>query len=81
MLVKPGDTVTARVEDGEFRIVSPEAALRRVQAFARKWRAENPGLSVVDELIAGRREEARQEDARYERLEREAAAPGRAPGK
>jgi len=61
MLVKPGDTVTAEVVDGEFRIASPNVALKRAQAFARKWKAENPGVSVVDELIAERREEARRE--------------------
>ena len=58
MLVKPGDTVTARVVDGEFRIVSPGVALKRVQAEARKFRANNPGVSVVDEFIAERRAEA-----------------------
>lgn len=61
MMVKPGDTVTAEVKDGEFRIVSPAVALKRVQAFARRWKSENPGVSVVDELIAERREEARRE--------------------
>ncbi len=61
MMVKPGQTVVAHVVDGEFRIVSPAVALRRVQAFARKWKAEHPGESVVDELIAERREEARRE--------------------
>ncbi|MGN6467186.1 MAG: AbrB/MazE/SpoVT family DNA-binding domain-containing protein [Rhizobiaceae bacterium] len=61
MLVKPGDTVAAEVVDGEFRMVSPEVALKRVQAFARRWKAEHPGESVVDELIAERREEARRE--------------------
>ena len=71
MMVKPGDTVTARVVDGEFRIVSPEASLRRVQAIARK--IIPPGVSLVDELIADRREEALREDERYARLEREAA--------
>jgi AbrB family looped-hinge helix DNA binding protein len=58
MMVRPGDTVSAKVVDGEFRIVSAGVALKRVQAFARKWKAEHPGESVVDELIADRREEA-----------------------
>ncbi len=74
MMVKPGETVVGHVVDGEFRIVSPAVALKRVQAFARKWKAEHPGESVVDELIAERREEARREDERYERL----ASEGRA---
>lgn len=78
MMVKPGETVVAHVVDGEFRIVSPAVALKRVQAFARKWKAEHPGESVVDELIAERREEARREDERYERLAREGRAHGTA---
>lgn len=61
MMVKPGETVVAHVVDGEFRIVSPAVALKRVQAFARKWKAEHPGENVVDDLIAERREEARRE--------------------
>lgn len=59
MMVKPGDTVTAHVDNGEFRIVSAEAAIRRAQALAR--RLIPPGVSLVDELIADRREEARRE--------------------
>lgn len=78
MMVKPGETVVAHVVDGEFRIVSPAVALKRVQAFARKWRAEHPGESVVDDLIAERREEARREDERYARLAREGSAPDKA---
>ena len=82
MMVKPGDTVTAEVVEGVFRIVSPGVALKQVQAFAREWKAKNPGISVVDELIAERREEARREDERYERLAREAAeAPSKAPSR
>lgn len=59
MLVKPGDTVTARVENGEFRITSPDVAVRRAQDLARKLIPD--GVSLVDELIADRREEARRE--------------------
>lgn len=61
MLVEAGDTVTAEVVEGEFRIVSPDVALKRIQAFAREWKAKNPGVSVVDELIVERRAEARKE--------------------
>lgn len=61
MLVKAGDTVTAEVVDGIFRIVSPDVALKRVQAAAREWKKKNPGVDVVEELIAARREEARRE--------------------
>ncbi len=61
MMVKPGDTITATVENGVFRITSPEVALARVRMFAEEFKARHPGVSVVDELIADRREEARRE--------------------
>jgi AbrB family looped-hinge helix DNA binding protein len=61
MMVKPGDTVTAEVVEGEFRIVSPAVALKRFQAVGREWRKRNPGIDLVEELIADRREEARRE--------------------
>ena len=71
MLVKPGDTVTAEVVNGEFRIVSPEVVLRQIRALARQHK--QPGVDEVDEFIADRREEARRVDERFDRLEREAA--------
>jgi AbrB family looped-hinge helix DNA binding protein len=61
MLVKPGDTVTAEVVNGEFHLVSPEVALRHFQEVGRKWREKNPGVDPVEELISDRREEARRE--------------------
>ena len=59
MMVKPGDTVSAQVNNGEFRIVSPQIAILRAQAIVRK--VVPPNVSLVDELIADRREEARRE--------------------
>jgi AbrB family looped-hinge helix DNA binding protein len=61
MMVKPGDTVTAEVVDGVFRIISPDVALKRFRAVGREWQKKNPGVDLVEELIAGRREEARKE--------------------
>jgi AbrB family looped-hinge helix DNA binding protein len=71
MMVRPGDTVTAEVVNGEFRIVSPEVVLRQIQTLARKHK--QPGVDGVDEFIADRRKEARRVDERFDRLEREAA--------
>jgi len=45
--------VTARVEAGELRIVSPAAAVRRVQARMQKFK--KPGESIVDQFLAERR--------------------------
>lgn len=53
MLLGPDGRVTARVEDGELRVVAPRVALRRAQAIARKYK--KPGVSVVDEFLAERR--------------------------
>ena len=54
-------TVTATLhEDGELRIISYRAAIRRVQAFIK---AHDKGTgSVVDELIAERRAAAERGD-------------------
>ena len=61
MLVEPGNTVTAKVVDGEFRIVSPAVAMRRFREATREWRERNPDVDPVAELISDRREEARRE--------------------
>ena len=75
MMVKPGDTVTARVVDGEFRIVSPEIALKRFQAVGREFKARNPGVDLVEELIADRREEARREAEEADQWRKEHGLP------
>ena len=45
--------VTARVEAGELRLVSPAVAVRRIQARMRKFK--KPGKSIVDQFLAERR--------------------------
>mgnify|MGYP001032836850 CR=1 FL=1 len=61
VLAKAGDTLVAQVVDGELRVVSREWVMRRIDEEAKRFKAANPGVSLVDELIADRREEARQE--------------------
>ena len=54
----PGETLIARVEDGRLVLETRERILARVQS----WFAHiSPEVSLVDELIAERREEARRE--------------------
>ena len=62
MLVGDDGAVQAEVVDGELRIVSPLAALRRLQALVSELKV--PGASVVDEFLAEKREEARRESLR-----------------
>ncbi len=55
----PGEILIARVEDGHLVLEKREQILARV----RSWFAQVPReVSLVDEFIAERREEARKED-------------------
>lgn len=54
-----GDTVTLSVHDKSLQITTPKEALRRLQALVREHVPE--GVSLVDELIKERREEAANE--------------------
>ena len=56
-------TVTAILRDGVLTLVSPHTAIRQIQAMVKEHR-EKHGLtgSVVDELIAERREAAARGD-------------------
>lgn len=59
MGISPGDTVIVELDQGELRVRSLSAAIRRVQA---RMRELNPdGRSLADELIADRRAEAARE--------------------
>lgn len=56
--ISTGETLIARVEDGRLVLETRERILARI----RSWFADvPPEVSLVDELIAERREEARRE--------------------
>ena len=59
MGVSEGDTLVARVVDGEFRLMSRDVALRRAQNLVRQY--VPAGVSLVEQLIEERRSEARRE--------------------
>jgi AbrB family looped-hinge helix DNA binding protein len=59
MGVAPGDTVLLTEEDGVLRVQSHRAMIRQIQEEFKKYR--KPGVSMVDEFIADRHEEARRE--------------------
>jgi AbrB family looped-hinge helix DNA binding protein len=54
-----GDTLFARIENGEIHLLTSAAVMRRVNAMVREFVPE--GVSLVDELIEERRREARQD--------------------
>lgn len=54
-----GDEVVLRIEDDELRITTLKRRIERARRLVRKY--VKPGTSLVDELIAERREAARNE--------------------
>lgn len=57
--IRAGDEVILRVEEDELRITTLKRNIERAQQFVRKF--VKPAESLVDELIAERREAARNE--------------------
>lgn len=57
--IKTGDKVILRMEDDELRITTMRQRIERAQRIVRKY--VKPGVSLVDELIAERREAAKRE--------------------
>jgi AbrB family looped-hinge helix DNA binding protein len=57
--INAGDEVVLRLEDDELRITTMKRRIERAQKRVRKH--VKPGTSLVDELIAERREAARNE--------------------
>ncbi len=57
--INPGDEIILRIEDDELRITTMKRRIERAQQLVRKY--VKPGVSLVDELIAERREAAKNE--------------------
>jgi len=57
--IKAGDEVLLRLEDHELRITTQQRRIQQAQRRARQY--IKPGASLVDELLAERREAARNE--------------------
>ncbi len=57
--INAGDEVLMRLQDDELRITTQQLRIKRAQQRARKYL--KPGVSLVDELIAERRQAARDE--------------------
>ena len=59
MGINVGDEVVLRIEDNELRISTLKRRIERAQSLVRQH--VKPGTSLVDELIAERREAAKRE--------------------
>jgi AbrB family looped-hinge helix DNA binding protein len=57
--IEVGDEVVLRVQDDELRITTQQRRIHHAQQRAKKYL--KPGTSLVDELLAERREAARDE--------------------
>jgi vacuolar-type H+-ATPase subunit H len=59
LAVKEGEVLLASVENGEVRLLTVPAAIRRAQALVRKFVPK--GARLADELLDDRRQEVRDE--------------------
>ena len=59
--VEVGDDMVIELTNGELRLRSFDAALKRVQEIVRRYVPE--GVSLADELVRERREEAAREES------------------
>jgi hypothetical protein len=55
--IQPGDELVLRIEDGSIRMIPLRQAVKLAQAIVQQYVPK--GISLVDELIEERREEAR----------------------
>jgi len=59
--INAGDEVVLRLEDNELRITTLRQRIARAQRHARKYIKPGASISIVDEFLAERREEAKRE--------------------
>lgn len=57
--IHPGDEILLELDDHELRITTMKLRIERAQRHVRKY--VKPGVPLVDELIAERREAAKRE--------------------
>ena len=57
--LKPGETLTVTLDDGEIRLMTIQTAVRKAQAIVRQYVPK--GVSLVAELLEDRRREAENE--------------------
>ena len=57
--IRAGDVIVFRLEDDDLRIMTMKKRIEQAQRLVRKY--VKPGVSLVDELIAERREAAKRE--------------------
>ncbi len=69
--VKPGEYLILRIEDGQLHAWTFDYAVRKSQEIVHKYIP--PGRSLVDELIAERRNEAALEELDFEEARRRRA--------
>lgn len=62
--IKPDDRLVARIRDGQLVLETRESIIRRLQE---RFSHIPPEVSLVDELIAERREEAKREAEEMEK--------------
>jgi len=58
--IKEGDTLIATLDDGELRLLTVPAAVRKAQAIVKKFVPH--GVKLVDELLEDRRREAERDN-------------------
>jgi AbrB family looped-hinge helix DNA binding protein len=62
--IKPGDVVRLEIVNGELKVSTFASRLKRAQERVQRY--TTPGKSLVDELIAERREEARRDEQEHQ---------------